>query len=203
MLLNLISDAMVPSRSFAKRPRSHRIISSVSGTKLRLDPSVNTYHADACQNVGGITENVHEICLARRRALGQLTHLVFGLPQTPRIHSFAQAGAYPLLPVVRLSKRFAKTSERPRNDILNSWIFSSCFISTSAKEAVQGEADGRQLVEVCVFPATVRGHQRQEQALSVFPGRSAFFVADPVALILMFYPFDPGEINHEYSSIKR
>jgi hypothetical protein len=41
----------------------------------------------------------------RNRRCGRSAHLIRGFSQIPRTHSFVQAGAYPDLPVFRLSKR--------------------------------------------------------------------------------------------------
>lgn len=54
--------------------------------------------ADRCQRM---TSSV----TGRRRRCGQTAHLTWGFSQTPRTHSFAHAGAYPDLPVLRLSNR--------------------------------------------------------------------------------------------------
>lgn len=54
--------------------------------------------ADRCQRM---TSSV----TGRKRRCGQTAHLTWGFSQTPRTHSFAHAGAYPDLPVLRLSNR--------------------------------------------------------------------------------------------------
>ena len=56
---------------------------------------------------------------------GHSPHLTLGFPQTPRTHSFAQAGEYPLRPCFAFSRRLGKTSSRPRNSVRNRRIFSS------------------------------------------------------------------------------
>src|SRR5579864_7790182 len=48
-----------------------------------------------------------------------------GFSQIPRTHSFAQAGAYPALPLFRLSKRRGYTSSRPRKRDRKSAILTS------------------------------------------------------------------------------
>ena len=51
--------------------------------------------------------------------------LMRGFSHTPRTHSLAQAGAYPDLPVVRLSNRRGYTSSQPRKSERNRAIFAS------------------------------------------------------------------------------
>jgi len=45
--------------------------------------------------------------------------------QTPRTHSFAQAGAYPVRPVVVLVHSLERTSSQPRNSARNKATFSA------------------------------------------------------------------------------
>src|SRR5262249_25148542 len=61
----------------------------------------------------------------RKRLLGHSAHLIRGFSHTPFTHSFAHAGAYPALPVFRLSKRRGYTSSRPRKSDRKRRIFSS------------------------------------------------------------------------------
>ena len=61
----------------------------------------------------------------RNRRLGHSAHLMRGFSHTPRTHSLAQAGAYPDLPVLRLSNRRGYTSSRPRKSDRNRAIFAS------------------------------------------------------------------------------
>src|SRR3990172_4486412 len=61
----------------------------------------------------------------RNRRLGHSAHLIRGFSQMPRTHSFAQAGAYPDLPVFRLSNRRGYTSSRPRKSDRKSAILSA------------------------------------------------------------------------------
>ena len=61
----------------------------------------------------------------RKRRFGHSAHLMRGFSQMPRTHSLAQAGAYPDLPVFRLSNRRGYTSSRPRKSERNNPIFSS------------------------------------------------------------------------------
>ena len=61
----------------------------------------------------------------RKRRLGHSAHLIRGFSQTPLTHSFAHAGAYPALPVLRLSKRRGYTSSRPRKSDRKIRILSS------------------------------------------------------------------------------
>ena len=55
----------------------------------------------------------------------QSEHLIFGFSQIPRTHSLPHAGEYPALPVLRLTKRRAYTSGRPRKSERKNAIFSS------------------------------------------------------------------------------
>src|SRR5438477_7392730 len=64
-------------------------------------------HPERCHR---ITSSV----TGRKRRFGHSAHLMRGFSQMPRTHSLAHAGAYPDLPVFRLSNRRAYTSSRPR-----------------------------------------------------------------------------------------
>ena len=55
---------------------------------------------------------------------GHSPHLTRGVSQTPRTHSFLQAGAYPFLPSFWLTRSVGKTSSRPRNSRRKSETFS-------------------------------------------------------------------------------
>src|ERR1017187_281131 len=61
----------------------------------------------------------------RKAWFGHSEHLVFGLPQRPRTHSFPQAGEYPDFPDLAFSHRRGKTSGRPRKRSLKRRTFST------------------------------------------------------------------------------
>lgn len=67
---------------------------------------------------------------AQERLIATLPALHLRLATTPRTHSFAQAGEYPDLPVLRFSHRRGNTSVRPEKSRRNNRIISEALDST-------------------------------------------------------------------------
>src|ERR1017187_2587678 len=84
----------------------------------------------------------------RKAWFGHSEHLVFGLPQRPRTHSFPQAGEYPDLPDLAFSHRRGKTSGRPRKRSLKRRTFSADLRTEVAIDA--------RLASRCIATVSVR-----------------------------------------------
>jgi hypothetical protein len=94
---NATASSRQPDLSKSTARKKH-VSSRSSGYTPATKDSPSRSYPDRCQRM---TSSV----TGRNRRWGHSAHLMRGFSQMPRTHSFAQAGAYPDLPVFRLSNR--------------------------------------------------------------------------------------------------